>query len=162
MTGSLRTTSRLASWAGRGSSVLWWDGRSPFHSRAPEESSGEPWSVPFCRSGRHGGARWRWALRFARRCRRLAVRGDLRTRSWEGGSTSPTRRALTAHCHLDSFRVPWDPAEWAPCPLCGEDFTREHLVWECRGVTQQRACLLGDVSAARVGDWVWLVRFRGS
>ena len=71
-------------------------------------------------------------------------------------------RFLTAHCHLGSFSVPWDPAEWAPCPLCGEDFTREHLVWECRGVTQQRACLLGDVGAARVGDWVWLARFRGS
>ena len=26
----------------------------------------------------------------------------------------------------------------------------------------QRACLLRDVGAARVGDWVWLARFRGS
>ena len=67
-------------------------------------------------------------------------------------------RFLTAHCHLGSFSVPWDPTEWTPCPLCGEDFTREHLVWECRGVTQERERLLGGVGAARVGDWTWLAR----
>ena len=71
-------------------------------------------------------------------------------------------RFLTGHCHLGSFSVPWDPTEWAPCPLCGEDFTREHLVWYCRGVTQERERLLGVVGAARVGDWVWLARCRGS
>jgi hypothetical protein len=71
-------------------------------------------------------------------------------------------RFLTAHCHLGSFGVPWDPTELASCPLCGEDFSRAHLVWECSGATEQRERLLGDVGAARVGDWVWLASSRGS
>jgi len=29
-------------------------------------------------------------------------------------------------------------------------------------MTQERERLLGVVGAARVGDWVWLARFRGS
>ena len=35
---------------------------------------------------------------------------------------------LVGHCHLGSFRVQWDQDEWEPCPLCGEAFTRAHLV----------------------------------
>ena len=75
--------------------------------------------------------------------------------------TTYAARFLTAHCHLGTFSVPWGPDEWALCPLCREDFTREHLVWECRGLTQERERLLGAVGAARVGDWVWLARARG-
>ena len=71
-------------------------------------------------------------------------------------------RFLTAHCHLGTFSVPHAPDDWAPCPVCGDDFSREHLVWDCRGLTQERERLLGDVGAERVGDWVWLARFRGS
>ena len=71
-------------------------------------------------------------------------------------------RFLTGHCHLGPFSVPRDPDAWEPCPVCGDDFSREHLVWECRGLTQERERLLGGVGAARVGDWVWLARFRGS
>ena len=71
-------------------------------------------------------------------------------------------RFLVGHCHLGSFRVPWDEDEWEPCPLCGEDFTRAHLVWECRAVTQEREHLLGSAGSVREGDWRWLARFRGS
>ena len=71
-------------------------------------------------------------------------------------------RFLTRHCHLGRFNVPWDPPEWAPCLLCGEDFSRAHLVWECTGCIHQRDCVLGGVVAERVGDWTWLVETRGS
>ena len=71
-------------------------------------------------------------------------------------------RFLTGHYHLGRFRAPRDPDAWVPCPVCGDDFSREHLIWECRGLTQERAQLLGGVGAARVGDWVWLARFRGA
>ena len=40
---------------------------------------------------------------------------------------------LMAPCHLGTFSVPWGPTEWVPCPLCGEDFSRVHIVWECGG-----------------------------
>ena len=69
---------------------------------------------------------------------------------------------LMAHCHLETFSVPRDLDAWEPCPVCGDDFSREHLVWDCRGLTQERERLLGGVGAERVGDWVWLARFRGS
>ena len=71
-------------------------------------------------------------------------------------------RFLTGHCHLGAFSVPRDPDAWEPCPVCGDDFSREHLVWDCRGLTQERERLLGGVGAERVGDWVWLARFQGS
>ena len=71
-------------------------------------------------------------------------------------------RFLTGHCHLGRFGVPWDPTEWAACPLCGEDFSRAHLVWECRGCIDERECVLGGVVAERVGDWTWLAETRGS
>ena len=71
-------------------------------------------------------------------------------------------RFLTAHCHLGSFAVPWHSTELAHCPLCGEVFSRVHLVWECSAVTQERERLLGRDGAARVGDWVWLASSRGS
>ena len=71
-------------------------------------------------------------------------------------------RFLTAHCHLGRFGVPWDGAVWVACPLCGDDFSREHIVWECRAVSQERGRLLGDVGAERFGEWTWLARERGS
>ena len=40
-------------------------------------------------------------------------------------------RFLTGHCHLGGFSLPWDSLESVPCPLCGGEFSREHLLWEC-------------------------------
>ena len=76
--------------------------------------------------------------------------------------TTYAARFLTGHCHLGTFSVPWDPSEWALCPLCGEDFSREHIVWECRGLLLERTRLLGSAGVERVGDWVWLASTRGS
>ena len=44
-------------------------------------------------------------------------------------------RFLTGHCHLGGFSLPWDPLESVPCPLCGGEFSREHLLWECSAVS---------------------------
>ena len=76
--------------------------------------------------------------------------------------TTCAARFLTGHCYLGTFSVPWDPSEWALCPLCGEDFSREHIVWECRGLLLERTRLLGSAGVARVGDWVWLASTQGS
>jgi hypothetical protein len=74
----------------------------------------------------------------------------------------PRGLAIARALRPTAFRVPRSPTEWAPYPLFGEDFSRTHVVWECRGVTHERTRLLGDVGAARVGDWVWLASSRGS
>ena len=47
-------------------------------------------------------------------------------------------RFLTGHCHLGGFSLPWDPLESVHCPLCGGEFSREHLLWECSAVSAQR------------------------
>ena len=47
-------------------------------------------------------------------------------------------RFLTGHCHLGVFSIPWDPLERISCPLCGGDFSREHLLWNCTTVSEQR------------------------
>ena len=45
---------------------------------------------------------------------------------------------LTGHCHLGVFSIPWDPLERISCPLCGGEFSREHLLWNCTTVSEQR------------------------
>ena len=55
-------------------------------------------------------------------------------------------RFFTGHCHLGSFQPPWHEHEdLASCPFCDEVFTRAHLVWECRGVTDVRHACLGEL-----------------
>ena len=53
-------------------------------------------------------------------------------------------RFLTGHCHLGGFSLPWDPLESVPCPLCGGEFSREHLLWKCSAVSAQREEFLGQ------------------
>ena len=47
-------------------------------------------------------------------------------------------RFFIGHCHLGVFSIPWDPLERISCPLCGGDFSREHLLWNCTTVSKQR------------------------
>ena len=47
-------------------------------------------------------------------------------------------RFLTGHSHIGGFSKPCYPWERISCPLCGGDFSREHLLWNCTLVSQQR------------------------
>ena len=44
------------------------------------------------------------------------------------------------------------------CPFCDEAFTRVHLVWECRGVTNECDGCFGRTLPDRVGEWSMLLR----
>ena len=43
------------------------------------------------------------------------------------------------------------------CPFCDEAFTRVHLVWECRGVTDEREGCFGRMLLDHVGEWSMLL-----
>ena len=53
-----------------------------------------------------------------------------------------TTRFITGHCHVGAFDVPWHVEEWAICPWCGDDFTREHILCECRCLSHERRAFL--------------------
>ena len=68
-------------------------------------------------------------------------------------------RFLTGHCHLGTFQPPWhEDEDWVECPFCDVAFTRIHLVWECRGVIDERTRCLGGTLPDHVGDWSILLR----
>ena len=46
-------------------------------------------------------------------------------------------RFIPSHCHVGAFAVPWHVEEWAICPWCGDDFMREYILWECRGLSHE-------------------------
>ena len=39
-----------------------------------------------------------------------------------------TARFIMGHCHVGAFAIPWHLEEWAICPWCDDDFTREHIL----------------------------------
>ena len=45
---------------------------------------------------------------------------------------------LTGHCYLGRFPIPWDRLDSVSCPLCGGEFPREYLLWDCIPVSKQR------------------------
>ena len=54
-------------------------------------------------------------------------------------------RFMTGHCHLGDFCLP-EEDELVACPLCAEDYTREHFLRECVAVSdlRQRWLQLGN------------------
>ena len=63
-------------------------------------------------------------------------------------------RFFTGHCHLGTFQTPWhEDEDGVECPFCVETFTRVHLVWECRGVTDEREGCFGGTLPIRAGEW---------
>ena len=72
-----------------------------------------------------------------------------------------TARFITGHCHVGAFAVPWHADEWAICPWCGDDFTREHILWKCRGLSHERRALLGEVESEEFESLGQFVLFYG-
>ena len=67
-------------------------------------------------------------------------------------------RFLTGHFHLDDWSPPWDLDLHTECPLCGEDFSRSHLVWYCQTLDPVREEILGSIGERKSGDLCWLVQ----
>ena len=143
--GSLHTTSRLTRWVGRGSSARWWDGRSPFHLHARDESSEERRSVPSCTSGRRGGVQRMWGRLCGRRSPLWAERGGHRTRSWEGGWTSPLQHASS----LDI--VIWGDSAFLGTPRSG------HLVRFVARISRGRTLCGSAAVVSMRGTACWVV-----
>ena len=53
-----------------------------------------------------------------------------------------TSRFAMGHCHVGDFAVSWHMEEWVICPWCGDHFTREHIIWKCRGLSVERRVIL--------------------
>ena len=73
-----------------------------------------------------------------------------------------TTRFITGHCHVGAFALPWHTEEWVMCPWCGDDFTREHLLWECRGLSQERRVFLRGIESREFKSLEQCVMFYGS
>ena len=71
-------------------------------------------------------------------------------------------RFLIGHCHVGAFALPWHDDEWVACPWCGDDFTRDHMIWECRGLSHERRSLLRGIGEEKHGDLRWLALRYGS
>ena len=85
------------------------------------------------------------------------------TRDAESGSRIDllwTARFLTGNCHVGAFALPWSADEWVECPWCGDVFTRDHLLWECRGLFEERQRLLLRVDSDS-GSLRHLALYRG-
>ena len=72
-----------------------------------------------------------------------------------------TARFITGHCHVGAFALPWHTEEWVMCPWCGDDFTREHLLWECRGLSQERRVFLRGIESREFESLEQCVLFYG-
>ena len=73
-----------------------------------------------------------------------------------------TARFIIGHCHVGAFALPWHTEEWVMCPWCGDDFTREHLLWECRGLSQERRVFLCGIKSREFESLEQCVLFYGS
>ena len=69
-------------------------------------------------------------------------------------------RVMTGHCHLGGVRIQAHEERPVECPLCGDFFTRDHIVFECTEVEDLRATFLQRVPQVHRRDLEWIVRKR--
>ena len=67
-------------------------------------------------------------------------------------------RFMTGHYHLGPWAPTRDPDELELCPLCGEIYSREHLILECLFLDPVRRDILGPVLGSREVGLAWLTR----
>ena len=65
---------------------------------------------------------------------------------------------VTGHFHFGDWSPSRDPDAWDECPLCGGDFSRSHILWDCETVSEERRALLGDIIMRRGEGFGWIVR----
>ena len=67
-------------------------------------------------------------------------------------------RFLTGHYHLGPWAPIRDPNEFELCPLCGDIYSREHLIFECESLDPVRRDILGPVLGRSTRGLAWLAR----
>ena len=67
-------------------------------------------------------------------------------------------RMMTGHCHLGGTRIQTHEERPVECPLCGDFFTRDHIVFECTAVEDLRTPFLQSVPLVHRRDLEWIVR----
>ena len=67
-------------------------------------------------------------------------------------------RMMTGHCHLGGVRIQTHDERPMECPLCGDFFTRDHVVFECTAVEDLRTPFLQSVPLVHRRDLEWSVR----
>lgn len=72
--------------------------------------------------------------------------------------TTLLARMMTGHCHLGGVRIQAHEERPVECPLCGDFFTRDHIVFECTAVEDLRMTLLQSVPQVHRRDLEWIVR----
>ena len=65
---------------------------------------------------------------------------------------------LTGHYHLGDWTPTRDPDEYELCPLCGDLYSREHLIFECEPLDHVRRDILGSVLGRCSGGLAGLAR----
>ena len=61
-----------------------------------------------------------------------------------------------------SIRVLWHSEGCIPCPLCGDEITRNNIVWDYRRLVDKRWVLLRGVGLERVVAFEWMAEQLGS
>jgi hypothetical protein len=67
-------------------------------------------------------------------------------------------RFLTGHYHLGPWAPTRDPDEFELCPLCGDIYSREHLIFDCESLDHVRRDTLGSVLGRSSRGLAWLAR----
>ena len=67
-------------------------------------------------------------------------------------------RFLTGHYHLGDWTPTRDPDEYELCPLCGDLYSREHLIFECEPLDHVRRDILGPALGRCSGGLAGLAR----
>ena len=65
---------------------------------------------------------------------------------------------LTGNYHLGPWAPARDPDEFEFCPLCGEAYSREHLIFDCKTLDHVRCDVLGSILGRSSGSLAWLTR----
>ena len=67
-------------------------------------------------------------------------------------------RFLTGHFHIGDWSPAWDLETLQDCPFYGEEYFREHLVWDCPILDSVRDTTVGSIGADRRGGLTLLAR----
>ena len=71
-------------------------------------------------------------------------------------------RFLTGHYHFGSWAPQRALDSYQPCPLCSEEFIREHLVMECRPLESMRRGIFSGILDWERVDLIGLAGFHSA
>ena len=71
--------------------------------------------------------------------------------------TTLLARMMTGHCHIGGVQIQTHEERPVACPLCGDFFTRDHVVFECTEVEDLRTTFRQSVLQVHWMDLEWIV-----